>query len=245
MKKYGFIVLAFMFVVSVAQAGWFDFDKKEDKKKPAAPAMQQNSAIKRYHLTVPDKKTERELMGLIQGRRVLTEDIRVLRRMVQDRKARFAALQKQLKDKYGILPEERYEYDPDNKALLKIIVPKADKKPADPAKADKAELKEVDVDNAVEPKEAKQAELKKEPFRKFTEEEAKNFIEIQTAKSRRGQEIMVFQRTMMEEEVQLKKTSELMSKRFAMKEGKYYDYDAKEMKLYELTPQRRAAQPQK
>jgi hypothetical protein len=67
-------------------------------------------------------------------------------------------------------------------------------------------------------------------------EQARRFLGLNGSKRLTGRQIQVFQATMREQQNKLKKLNDLLATKFSLKSGRFYDYDEKAMKLYEITP---------
>ena len=90
MKLRALVILVVIGLLAAMSAQAWSEQKNQDSGKAAA--------TRRYHLSIPDKETEKELLGLLKSRRFLVEDVRVLTRLIQDRKKRFESLGKSLKE---------------------------------------------------------------------------------------------------------------------------------------------------
>ena len=217
------ILLVIGLVSALPAQAWWD-KKKQDSEKTAT--SESKPVTRRYHLSIPDKKTEKELRGLFRARRLLSEDIRVLSRLTEDRKKRFASMEKSLKEEFSILPEIRYEYDSDKKIIYKLV-PESDKPALNKSKSGTQPDKSIEKGQGPR-KRSMHMKLK-------SEEQARRFLGLIGSKRRAGQEIQVFQFTLGEQQNKLKRVNDLLAKKFSLKSGRFYDYDEKTMKLYEIT----------
>lgn len=212
-----------------AQAWWGEKETQDSEKTAVAESK---SGTRRYHLNIPDKATEKELLDLFRARRFLDEDVRVLTRLTEHRKKRSASLDKNLKEEFSILPEIRYEYDSDKMIIYKLES-ESDKSARDKNKSGTKANKSV---KRVQPSKKRSLHMKLK-----NEAEVRRFLGLNGSKSRTGQEIQVFQSTMREHQNKLKKVNDLLANKFELKSGRFYDYDEKTMSLYEITrPQQKS-----
>lgn len=210
-----------------AQAWWGDKENKDSENKPAAESQ---AVTRRYHLSIPDKATEKELLDLFRSRRLLEGDVRVLTRLIEHRKERLANLEKNLKEEFSILPDMQYEYDADKMTIYKLELDDKTKT----GKQGKKGAKNV------------QSSRKRSVHMKLkNEEQAKRFLRLNASKRWRGRQVRVLQATMREQQNTLKKANDLLASKFSLKPGRFYDYDEKTMKLYEIIPAKKENPPPK
>jgi hypothetical protein len=210
-----------------ALAFWGDKENKDSENKPAAESQ---AATRRYHLSIPDKATEKELLDLFRSRRLLDEDVRVLTRLIEQRKARLANLEKNLKEEFSILPDTQYEYDADKMTIYKLA--------SDGKTKSGTQAKEGTKNTQSSRKRTVHMKLK-------DEKQAKRFLGLNGSKRWRGREVRVLEATMREQQNNLKKANDLLASKFSLKAGRFYDYDEKTMKLYEIIPAKKENPPPK
>lgn len=213
---------------AAAPAWWFD-SKKDDKSAPTESQPGERKMLRQYLLHVPDKKTEKELLSLFDSQRRLNEDLRVLNRVYEERKDQYGAIQKGLMDDFGVLPETRYHYD-DAKMTLFEIAPRVR---TVAVQTNAAAVAKEPAGEAGDPpagfEQKKHREIK-------TKDEERRLVGLINSKKRIHDELRALQILIGEKQQSLKNVSDLLNSKFSLKPGRFYDYDPKTMKLYELTP---------
>lgn len=221
-------------MLAPAYAIWpFDSDKKASSDEPAhkLPATEK-SGTRRYHLHIPDKDTEKELLDLFRAQRMESESVRVLNRLDQDRRSRLASLESLLGKEFGIDPKVQYEFEQSEQTIYRMAMtpPSTNAVVKSAAVASGTNAAPV-VAAAKTDTTRKRAGV----HRKLKDQkEVQRFLDLSMAKRRTIQEIQTLGMVFKEEQTKLEKVSNLLSTKFAMKPGKYYDYDRQTMRLYEV-----------
>ena len=191
---------------------------------------EKDAVTKKFHMLIPDKKTEQELLRLFTLKRMLDEDIRVLRRLLNDRKAKLDKYQENMRKEFLIVPEAQYEYDDRDRTIYRIDVESNGKGQTNVTSRTGLAGTEDKRDSSVELK-------KKRVFhKKLTEDEEKRFGELVVGRRQLLEQVRALESLLVEQERSLENTTKVLTKTYSLKEGCYYDYDAKTMTLYEIIP---------
>jgi hypothetical protein len=238
MKKH---VLAMLTVAALAatcgaQAAWpFGGKKKADEKKPeavvmppeagkpvaqeaapAADASRGQDVARRVHLRFETEQAELEFLTLAEARRRVQEDLRVLRRIVQEKQLESARFQQQLKDEFGIDPEADYQFE-DETSTLYLLTRK------DGAETNAAADVQTLFDRA-------------EHMKLDDPERRKLFLRIVATKQLAGEELNVLGLLVNEKEIEADTVHEQMVAKYAITNDREYRYDRSRKILFELVP---------
>lgn len=201
--------------------------KKTDKSSQSV--SRQNGVTRKFYMSIPDKKTEQELLKLFTTKKMFDEDIRVLTRLLNDRKARFSKYQEELRKEFLIVPEAVYEYDDKEKNIYRIDIEDAGLGPTNI-------VSKVSTVQGQDKKDGMEIKKKRIFHKKLTEDEEKRFGEMVIARRRLSEEVRTLEILRAEQERGLENITKILTKTYSLKEGCYYDYDSKDKILYEIIP---------
>ena len=164
---------------------------------------------RRYILQLPDKKTEKELLDLFQAKKLLGEDVAILTRLEKQRQAKLDSLQDLLQNEYAIERDIRYTYERSENAIYALTFPAGSAKSnAAPEKVLHKKLDRAD--------------------------DGARFLNLMKAKDNALTESQVLAVIGREKLDEMKKVDDLLSQKFTLKPGHFYNYDDKSMTLYEM-----------
>ncbi len=109
------LVTAVGLICGTVFAGPFGKKDKDEEKDTVGPRVRY-----KYHLHVPSKKTEQELVGMLKSRKLFEEDVKVLRRLEQSRMKGYAIFQKKLREEFDINPKRFYALDRETATIYDV-----------------------------------------------------------------------------------------------------------------------------
>lgn len=196
----------------IARAGWFS-----GRGKASADTVSVETG-RRYHLHVPDKATETELLRLFAWKRTVTTQLQVLQQLASEKQQELATFSKGLTDKFSIDTSRNYHYDPASRTIYELV-------PRAGAAANEAESFDRKLHR----------ELK-------TEEEARQYMQLAAGRKLALEEMRVFQAVVVEKQAEMNRVDQALSEKFSVSRERNYEYDPKTMRLYELVvPEKKSA----
>jgi len=109
-KQSMVIVLAGVLLVSTSTLAFWPFSKK---KTDAA----KEDVRRRYHLLVPDKTAERQLLELFAKKRLIMQQIQVLEQLKEEKRRELQEFNRKLLREFSMEPSGRYEFDPADQTI--------------------------------------------------------------------------------------------------------------------------------
>lgn len=197
--------------------------KKDELKEytPAGPRL-----LKKYHLHIPDKATEKQFLELFQMKKELNEDMIVLQRLTEEKMALYAEAQKNLLRTFGVLPDGLYQYDRDTRTIFQLI--------PEPRIMDVHDEK---VDDGDDMGRIDRQEYLKQVHQQLPDVQAGNrFLEMLRQKKLIHNELVVLRALAVQKQLGLQRVNQQLQAKFSLSADGMYNYDADEMALYELVP---------
>lgn len=213
--------IAFKFIVATclaaagleARAGWFGFGTDDT---PAPPATNTNVS-RRYHMLVPDRAMEKELLTLFGQKRGIAETILVMRSLTAEKTQEIARFDKELLEKFGMKADLNYSFDPKAMTISEVTFK------APPANGEAAPAGEPQINKKLH-RQVKDAD------------EAKALAIAMTAKKLTLDELRVFAMVIKEKQLEIERVNNVLAQKFSMSRDRDYQYDANTMRLYEIVP---------
>jgi hypothetical protein len=204
----------------------------DDKKPEGAPDAPSTNLTKRYHLLVPDKAAEKELLQMFAAKRAITDELRVLSMLSEEKRREMAKFDGELMKTFGVNEKGSYRFDPKTRTIYEQV-PKAGgtttTNTADSANAEGG----LETTMVFEQKVHK--ELKDDAM-------VKQFASLAAGKRITAEELQVFNRVLREKQVEMDRLDKTLKDKYSVSRDRDYWYDTKTMRLYEIvTPPRRGA----
>lgn len=216
----------FLLFLPLAAQAWpfFGGDKKESE------TVSTTNATKRYHLLVPDKAAEKELLQLFNVKRVVAAQLQVLTLLTEEKRREMRKFDDDLARNFSVNDKGSYRFDP--KTLT--IYEQAPKVSAD---ATNAAALGSGMDSSVAMEQRVHMKLKDEA-------QARQFATLAAAKRITAEELAVFDRVSREKQVEMDRLDRTLKEKFSVSRDRNYWYDTKTMRLYEIldAPKRGALQ---
>lgn len=192
----------------------FLFGRKEAEPREA-------QATRRYHLHIPDAKTEKALFDLFQWKNTVTAQVRVMGELIGEKAKELAVFNKGLQDGFGVKPDGNYRYDAATRTLFEIA-------PASSAAGAGAK-----------------SGIERRLGVLTNDVQARAFGQLMASKQIAVEEIRVFELVLREKQDELAQVDQLLSEKFSISRDRSYQYDPKTMRLYEIiaAPQKAAPPP--
>jgi hypothetical protein len=213
-SRFGLVlgVVAIFLSAATARAGWFN---RKDKQEGAGGEA---GSTRRYHLHVPDKNTEQELLRLFSWKRTVTVQLQVLQQLASEKQQELATFSKGLKDKFSIEPDRNYDYDSQARTLYEMV-----------PRAAGATNQAGSFDRKTH------LELK-------GEDQVRQYIQLASGRKLAFEEMRVFQAVLVEKQAEMNRVDQTLSEKFSVSRERNYEYDPKTRRLYELVaPEKKSA----
>lgn len=207
---------------------WGSNSSRKTDKSPQSVSRQEG-VTRKFCMSIPDKRTEQELLKLFATKKMFDEDIRVLTRLLTNCKAKFSKYQEDIRKEFLIVPEVVYEYDDKDKTIYRIDI-------EDMGSAQTNITKDASTVHGYDKKNGIGIKRKRIFHKKLTGDEEKRFGELVVGRRKLSEQVGTLEQLLAEQKLGLENTTQFLAKRFSLKEGRYYDYDVKEMILYEIVP---------
>lgn len=205
-----------------------------DDKKPAEESDAATTNItKRYHLLVPDKASEKELMQLFSAKRGVGDELRVLSMLGEEKRREMARFDGELMKTFGVTDKGNYRFDPKTKTIYEQV-PKAGGTTTTTNMTDAASATgALETTMVFEQRVHKQLK---------DDEQTKQFAGLAAGKRMTAEELQVFNRVLREKQVEMDRLDKTLKEKYSVSRDRSYWYDTKTMRLYEIvTPPRRGA----
>lgn len=221
MNVFRSVLCGAVLLLPVAGQAWpfFGGDKKESETAPAT------NATRRYHLLIPDKASEKELLQLFEAKRIVMMQLQTLALLSEEKRREMKKFDDELSKAFSISDKSAYRYDAKTRTLYEQM-PRPDgtgtNAAAEGGMAEKVHLQFKD------------------------EEQAGKFAGLAAAKRVTLDELQVFHRVSREKQVEMDRLDKTLKEKFSVSRDRNYWYDAKTMRLYEVVdaPRRGALQGQ-
>lgn len=115
-RMIGMVAGALLLSAATSQA-FLGFGKGKDKTESG----EQKDAARRYHMMIPDRETEVQLMTLLRQKQLLAEDARVLNRVLKTRMSLLEQLDRAIAKEFEIDPQARYRLDDEALTLYRQV----------------------------------------------------------------------------------------------------------------------------
>lgn len=218
------LVLVVLLSPVLALAGWFDWGNKAEPKPGEA------SEIRRYVLKIPSKAAEQELVRLTGLQQSILEEMRVLLRLTEEKKAQLRQFQKGLLGAFSMDPATNYQYDPKTRTIYELI-PSASAAATNRAPSGASTVPPAGFDRRLH-------------LQLTTEQQIEQFLRLTASKKLVQDEMKVFASVIREKQLDLDGVSGLLSDKFSISKDKNYEYESATMRLYEVgTPASSAKTP--
>ena len=184
---------------------WWQFRRK----KPAKPAQKQaveKARDLRYHLRIPDKAFEKELLDLFARRRKNIEQLALLRDMLADKNRALSEINAKQLAQFDMKPDVLYEYDPTNRSIYVV-----------------GSMAARRVDAA-----------RKLHLQLVMGEQVNRFVVLNTGKHLVLEQIRSLGLLIAEKQAEGQRVSEALEARFAIRSDRNYVYELDTMRLSEL-----------
>lgn len=195
-----------------AKASWFGFGK-DDAPAPAA----NTNVSRRYHMLIPDRSMEKELLTLFGQKRGIAETIVVMRSLTEEKKQEMSRFDKELLEKYGMKADMNYAFEPKAMTVYEVTFK------ATPADGDAAPS-------------AEQPSTRKVHRQVKDADEAKALAMAMTGKRLTLDELRVFGMVIREKQLELDRVNSVLAQKFSMSRDRDYQYEPNTMRLYEIVP---------
>lgn len=196
-------------------------------RKEAEP--REGKATRRYHLHIPDARTEKELFELFQWKNTVTTQVRVMGELIGEKAKELAVFNKGLQDGFAVKPDRNYRYDAQARTLFEIVSQRAgaggEAAAGAGAKSGVEQRRHMVLTNDVQ---------------------VRAFAQLTASKQIAEEEIRVFELVLREKQAELANVDKLLAEKFSISRDRSYQYDTKTMRLYEIiaAPQRAEPPPQ-
>jgi hypothetical protein len=220
------VLLGLVMLPLVGQAWpWSDEEKTNEQPDPAT------NVTRRYHLLVPDKASEKELMQLFSAKRVLGEELRVLGMLTEEKRREMAKFDNELRKTFGVTDKGNYRFDPKTKTIYEQV-PKAGGTSTTTNTTDAANP-EGALETTMVFEQRVHMQLKDDA-------QVKLFAGMAAGKRLTVEELQVFNRVLKEKQVEMDRLDKTLKDKYSVSRDRNYWYDTKTMRLYEIvTPPRR------
>ena len=189
---------------------------RDDRPAAAAPP----ALYRRPHVSIQDSETERILVQLAQTRSLREEEIKVLTRLSEEKTNELGRMNERLQQRFGIRPEENYQFDQASRTLFKLTVKEG-----------------IDAETAVAQGAAADEVFDKTSHMTLRDEAAEtDFVRLVSAKKITASELQVLGLLLKEKRIELSKVHASLEERFAISPEKHYEYDAEAHTLFETVP---------
>jgi hypothetical protein len=205
---------------------WSDDDKKEETDSPAT------NITKRYHLLVPDKASEKEVLQLFSAKRAVGEESRVLSMLIEEKRREMARFDGELMKTFRVTDKGSYRFDPKTKTLYEQV-PKAGGTTTTNATDSASPGGGLETTMVFEQRVHMQLK---------DDDQVKHFAGLAAGKRLTTEELQVFSRVFREKQVEMDRLDKTLKEKYSVSRDRSYWYDTKTMRLYEIvTPPRRGA----
>ena len=234
------VVFGVVMMPLIGQAWPFSGDDKKSSEEPDAATT---NVTKRYHLLVPDKASEKELMQLFSAKRGIGEELRVLSMLGEEKRREMAKFDGELTKVFGVTEKGNYRYDPKTKTIYEQV-PKAGgaTTTTTATNATGAASAESSMETTMVFEQRVHMQLKDDA-------QTKQFAGLAAGKRMTAEELQIFSRVLREKQVEMDRLDKTLKDKYSVSRDRSYWYDTKTMRLYEIvTPPRRgapAAKPQR
>lgn len=221
------VLLGLAFFLPGTTQAWpfFGGDKKEAEEGPAT------NATKRYHLLIPDKAAEKELLQLFNAKRVVAAQLQALTLLIEEKRQETKRFDGQLAKAFSVSETGNYRYDPKTRTIYEQV-------PKDGGvSATNAAGSAAGMETTVVFEQRVHMQLK-------DDEQVRQFAGLAAGKRVTQEEIQVFNRVSREKQVEMDQLDKLLKDKFSVSRDRNYWYDVKTMRLYEIVdaPKRGALQ---
>lgn len=174
-------------------------------------------AGRRPHYRLEGPEAEQALVQLAESRRLREEELRVLARLYVEKQEELKRMNQQLQQRFGIAPDENYQYDAEERTLHKLTA--------------KPDMEELARNGATDP----EALFVKSSHHTFEgRDDELVFVRLVTAKKITGSQLQVIQLLVKEKNMELSKVLGLLKDQFSISPDKHYEYDAEAQTLFEV-----------
>ena len=183
--------------------------RRSAEKAPKARVVAQARDL-RYHMRIPDKTFEREMLDLFAMRRKNLEQMVFLKELAAEKNQALAELNKRQFESFSMKPDVMYEYDTTNRAIY-VLGPVAARRGTAAADA-----------------------KRKLHLQFVKEDQVRLFVTLNTAKNLVLEQIRMLGLMQMEKQAEADRISEALEARFAVRSDRNYLYEPQTMRLNEL-----------
>lgn len=202
-----------------------------DEAKTESPDSPSTNITRRYHLLVPDKASEKEVLQLFAAKRAIGEELRVLSMLNEEKRREMARFDGELTTLYGVTDKGSYRFDPKTKTLYEQV-PKGG---GTTTNATASANPEGVLETTMVFEQRVHLQLKDDA-------QVKQFAGLAAGKRLTAEELQVFSRVSREKQVEMDQLDKTLKDKYSVSRDRSYWYDTKTMRLYEiLTPPRRGA----
>ena len=233
MKQYWLLVLSGLVMLPmIGQASWFGGGNKKEEASEASPT----NVTKRYHLLIPNKASEKELLQLFSVKRALSDELRVLSMLTEEKRREAAKFDAELQKTFGVSDKGNYRFDPKTRTLYEQVQKEGGVTTTNVATAAGAG---GTLETTMVFEQRVHMQLKDDT-------QVKQFASLAAGKRITMEELQVFGRVTREKQVEMDRLDEVLKDKYSVSRDRNYWYDNKTLRLYELVmPPRRGAEPKK
>lgn len=222
-RRFRWMLYAIVLVpLAVNAFPFFGGDKKGDET--AAPAS--TNVTKRYHLLVPDKASEKELLQLFAAKRAIADELRVLGMLQEEKRREIRKFDDALSKNFSVNEKGNYRFDPKTKTLYEQVPKAGGMTTTNTAAAANAEGK---IETTMVFEQKVHMQLK-------DDEQVRQFAGLAAGKRLTAEELQVFNRVLREKQVEMDRLDKALKDKYSMSRDRNYWYDTKTMRLYEIVP---------
>jgi hypothetical protein len=212
------VVAGFGLLALPARAGLFGSKEKETPSP--------TNVTRRYHLRIPDKATEKELLQQFSRKAIVVDEIQALRQMIEEKRMELSLVDKQFSDQFAMKSDSNYHYDPATKTVY-LLVPKPGSPAAVRAAGGTNAAPSMAVDSITNYEQRVHVELK-------TDDQVKIFTQLAIQKRYVGDAMKMLALLYREKQAQLDRVDKTLGDKFSLSRDRQYEYDQKSMRLYEI-----------
>ncbi len=226
---YAVLLLGWLSFLPVTSEAWpfFGGDRKEAEEAPAT------NSTKRYHLLIPDKSSEKELIQLFNAKRVVSMELQTLSLLTEEKRQEIRKFDGDLFKAFSVSESGNYRFDPKTRTIYEQV-PKGEG-----AGSTNTPAAGGRIETTVVFEQRVHMQLKDDA-------QVQQFAALAAGKRVTQEEVQVFNRVSREKQVEMDQIDKSLKEKFSVSRDRNYWYDTKTMRLYEIVdaPKRGALQGQ-
>ena len=164
--------------------------------------------VHRLRLTIKDKSSEARLVQWLGQKALIEEDMRAAEQLRAAKRHELAAYDAEWRDRFGLGPEARYEYDAKTRTVYEV-----------------ASGTETGATGRVERRIACKLE---------TDEQLKTFARLIAVRLAAREQLEAFDAVLARKRTELNRAEDALQREFSLQPGREYGYDLRTMSVYDV-----------